>query len=416
MMGVSSLKPNPCNPRLHSKKQIKQIANSIKSFGFNVPVLVDCTDQLIAGHGRVEAAKLLGMTEIPVIRIEHLTEAQAKAFAIADNRLTENSVWDDWLLAQQLKELSEINLSFTLDATGFTMDEIDLRIESLSGPIEKCDPADQVTDIGGPAVSQFGDLWQMGEHRLLCGDATNGADVGRVMNSKCSAMAFTDPPYNVDYGNSDKNKMRNVHRPILNDNIGDDFDTFLLSACTNILSVTDGAIYICMSSSALHTLQGAFSKAGGHWSTFIIWAKNTFTLGRADYQRQYEPILYGWREGNDRYWCGDRSQGDVWLIDKPAKNDLHPTMKPIELVMRALRNSSERGDLVLDSFMGSGSTLIAAERTGRICYGLELDPLYVDVAVRRWQGHTGEKAIHTGTGKCFDDIAKEMEVRHAGEL
>ena len=181
----------------------------------------------------------------------------------------------------------------------------------------------------------------LGEHRLLCGDATVLADVERVLGGQLADMTFTDPPYNVDYANSPKDKLRGKHRPILNDNLGSGFEAFLHDACANILSVTKGACYVCMCISELHTLQRAFTAAGGKWSTFVIWAKHTFTLGRADYQRQYEPILYGWPEGHDHYWCGARDQGDVWFFDKPARNDLHPTMKPVALVERAIRNSSK---------------------------------------------------------------------------
>ena len=190
------------------------------------------------------------------------------------------------------------------------------------------------------------------------------ADVERVLGGQLADMTFCDPPYNVDYANTPKDKLRGKHRPILNDNLGGGFEAFLYDACVNILSVTKGACYVCMSSSELDTLQRAFRAAGGKWSTFVIWAKNTFTLGRADYQRQYEPILYGWKEGADHYWCGARDQGDVWFFDKPARNDLHPTMKPVALVERAIRNSSKSRDIVLDPFGGSGSTLIACEKAG----------------------------------------------------
>ncbi len=204
------------------------------------------------------------------------------------------------------------------------------------------------------------------------------------------------PALQRDYANADnKNKRWGAHRPILNDALGDSFGALLYDACVNILSVTKGAIYICMSSSELDTLQKAFREAGGKWSTFVIWAKNTFTLGRADYQRQYEPILYGWKEGTDHYWCGARDQGDVWFVDKPDKNDLHPTMKPVALVERAIRNSSKSRDIVLDPFGGSGTTMIAAERTGRRARLVELDPKYVDVIVQRWEAITGGKATRT---------------------
>jgi DNA modification methylase len=226
----------------------------------------------------------------------------------------------------------------------------------------------------------------------------------RVLGGQLADMCFTDSPYNVDYANSPKDKLRGKHRPILNDNLGSGFEAFLCDACVNVLSVTKGAVYWCMSSSELHTLQRAFAAAGGKWSTFIIWAKNTFTLGRADYQRQYEPILYGWKEGSDHYWCGARDQGDVWFFDKPVRNDLHPTMKPVALVERAIRNSSKSRDLVLDPFGGSGSTLIACEKTGRQARLIELDPRYCDVIVRRFQDYAGKPAVMESDGRTFDAV------------
>ena len=214
-------------------------------------------------------------------------------------------------------------------------------------------------------------------------------------------MVFTDPPYNVNYANSAKDKLRGKDRAILNDNLGDAFAEFLRSALALLVARCRGAIYIAMSSSELDALQAAFRAAGGHWSTFVIWAKHTFTLGRADYQRQYEPILYGWPEGAERYWCGDRDQSDVWQVKKPQRNDLHPTMKPVELVERAIRNSSRPGQVVLDPFAGSGTTLIAAEKTGRVARLMELDPKYVDVIVRRWQDWTGQEATRAADGLGF---------------
>lgn len=406
----SSLKPGSKNPRLHTKKHIRQICRSITAFGFIIPLVVDAEGNIVCGDGRWAAAIELGLDEVPTVCVTHLTGAQIKAFRIADNRLSEASVWDDRLLAENLKELVAVDLSFDIEDIGFTMDQIDLRIKSLDitqqdGP----DPDDQLPDaVAGPTVSKIGNLWLLGGNRVLHGDATKLSDIEKLMSGKRAAMTFCDPPYGVDYANSAKDKLRGTHRPILNDNLGDEFGEFLQAACVNILTVTDGGVYICMSSSALHTLQSAFLKAGGHWSTFIIWAKQTFTLGRADYQRQFETILYGWREGAERYWCGARDQGDVWQINKPVKNDLHPTMKPVELVMRALRNSSRRGDIVLDTFLGSGSTLIAAERAGRLCYGVELDSRYVDATIRRWQSHTGDHAVHAETGKTFNEVATEV--------
>jgi DNA modification methylase len=222
-------------------------------------------------------------------------------------------------------------------------------------------------------------------------------------------MCFTDPPYNVAYGASAKDRLRGNGRKILNDDLGAGFEAFLYDACVNVLSVTKGACYVCMSSSELDTLQRAFRAAGGKWSTFVIWAKSSFTLGRADYQRQYEPMLYGWPAGHDRYWCGARDQGDVWFFDKPARNDLHPTMKPVALVERAIRNSSKSRHAVLDPFGGSGSTLIACEKAGRQARLIELDPKYCDVIVRRWQEWSGETAVLDGEGRSFDEIAAGRE-------
>ena len=235
-------------------------------------------------------------------------------------------------------------------------------------------------------------------------------DVERVLDGARANICFCDPPYNVDYAGGVGAEKAGKGRRIKNDALGDGFGQFLYDACVLINLYTDGAVYICMSSSELHTLQAAFKAAGGHWSTFVIWAKDRFTLGRSDYQRQYEPILYGWPERAKRHWCGDRDQGDVWQIMRPHKNDLHPTMKPVALVERAVRNSSLRGDLVLDPFSGSGTTLIAAETTGRVCYGIELDPAYVDVAVERWQQYTGEPAVLEGEDRTFDDL-KESRPR-----
>ena len=201
-----------------------------------------------------------------------------------------------------------------------------------------------------------------------------------------------------------KDKLRGKTRKIANDNLGEGFGPFLYDACVNILSVTKGAVYICMSSSELHTLEKAFREAGGHWSTFVIWAKNTFTMGRADYQRQYEPMLYGWKEGSDHFWCGARDQGDVWFIKKPHKNDLHPTTKPVELIERALHNSSKTRDTVLDPFGGSGSTLIACEKVGRTARLIELEPHYCDVIVQRFTQFTGKPVLLDGDGRTFDEV------------
>jgi DNA modification methylase len=360
---VDRLRPYERNPRTHSEGQVDQIAASMVEFSWTNPILIDENAGILAGHGRLLAARRLGLAEVPVVRFEHLSEAQKRAYILADNQIALQAGWDDALLAEELAWLRHER--FDLDLIGFDATELERLLALADGEAASDEAEDEVPEPPEPPVSQPGDLWVLGNHRLLCGDATVLADVERVLGGQLVGIAFCDPPYNVDYANSPKDRLRGKHRPILNDNLGGGFEAFLHDACVNILSVTKGACYICMSSSELHTLQRAFTAAGGKWSTFIIWAKNTFTLGRADYQRQYEPILYGWPAGHDRYWCGARDQGDVWFIDKPVRNDLHPTMKPVALGERAIRNSSKTRDTVLDPFGGSGSTLIACEKAGR---------------------------------------------------
>ena len=396
---LDRLIPHARNARTHSETQIAQIAGSIAEFGFVNPVLVGDDGVLVAGHGRILAARKLGLHEAPVIVLAHLTPTQRRALMIADNQIALNAGWNEEMLSAELASLKEE--AFDLELLGF--DDADLD-RLLATHLEEVQSADEAPEPPTEPISRLGDIWICGQHRVLCGDATVLSDVEKLLAGELADMAFTDPPYNVNYANSAKDKLRGKDRPILNDALGDDFGAFLYDACVNLLTVTKGAVYVCMSSSELDALQKAFRAAGGKWSTFVIWAKNTFTLGRADYQRQYEPILYGWKDGADHYWCGARDQGDVWFFDKPAKNDLHPTMKPIALVERAIRNSSKSRDIVLDLFGGSGTTMIAAERTERRARLVELDPKYVDVIVQRWQEATGGSALHATTGQPFNSV------------
>jgi len=402
MVPVDSLIPYARNARTHSEEQIAQIAASIREFGWTNPILTDGDNGVIAGHGRLAAARKLELTEVPVIELGHLSPEQKKAYILADNRIALNSGWDEELLKLELQELQGVD--FDLDLLGFGDDEIErlLNGDQVGGGLTE---DDAIPEAPVDPVSRTGDLWILGNHRLLCGDSTVLSDVERLMGGQLADMAFTDPPYNVDYGNSAKDKMRGKDRRIMNDDLGEGFFQFLYDACLNLLLVTKGACYVCMSSSELHTLQKAWIKAGGKWSTFIIWAKNTFTLGRADYQRQYEPILYGWKQGTDHFWCGDRDQSDIWNYNKPRVNDLHPTMKPVELVERAIKNSSKSRDIVLDLFGGSGTTLIASEKTGRQARLIELDPKFVDVIIKRWEDYTGQQAVRDDDGVKFGELA-----------
>lgn len=388
---TAKLQPYARNARTHSEEQVAQIAASIAEFGFTNPILAGSDGIIVAGHGRLAAAQKLGLEIVPVVVLDHLTPTQRRALVIADNRIAENAGWDDAMLRIELEAL--MGEGFDLDITGFDADALAELIAGDEPDNEGQTDEDAVPEFSETPIARPGDVWIMGPHRLLCGDATLATSYDALLQGGPVDMVFTDPPYNVNYANSAKDKMRGKDRAILNDNLGDGFYNFLLAALTQMVAHCRGGIYVAMSSSELDVLQAAFRAAGGKWSTFIIWAKNTFTLGRADYQRQYEPILYGWPEGAQRHWCGDRDQGDVWNIKKPQKNDLHPTMKPVELVERAIRNSSRPGNVVLDPFGGSGTTLIAAEKSGRVARLIELDPKYVDVIVRRWEEFTGQQAI-----------------------
>lgn len=402
---VDRLIPYARNARTHSDDQVAQIAASIAEFGWTNPILAGGDGVVIAGHARLLAARKLGITEAPVIVLDHLSEAQRRALVIADNRLALNAGWDEAMLRLELDALQEDD--FNLELLGFADDEIEALLSETDNEITGQTEEDAVPETPETAVTVAGDIWVLGDHRLICGDATKIDAVEKVLTGGLADMVFTDPPYNVNYGATMKDKIRGKKRKIANDNLGDGFEQFLRDACTNILAVTKGTVYICMSSSELHTLQRAFREAGGHWSTFVIWAKNTFTMGRSDYQRQYEPILYGWKEGSDHFWCGARDQGDVWFVKKPVSNDLHPTMKPVELVERAIRNSSKSRDTVLDPFGGSGSTLIACEKAGRQARLIELEPKYCDVIVRRYQEFSGKEATLDGDGRRFGDLAVE---------
>jgi DNA modification methylase len=402
---VDRLIPYARNSRTHSEEQVAQIAASIAEFGFVNPILVGADGTIVAGHARLAAARKLKLADVPVIVLDHLSATQRRALVLADNRLAMSAGWDEEMLRVELESLKED--AFDLNLIGFSDEELrdllaDPEPESAAGLTDE----DAVPETLETSVSIPGDVWVLGKHRLLCGDATQMGDVEKVLAGGLADMAWSDLPYNVNYGQSMKDKLRGNKRRILNDNLGDGFGPFLRESCSNILAVTKGGIYISMSSSELHTLYSAFTEAGGHWSTFVIWAKNAFTMGRADYQRQYEPMLYGWRQGTEHFWSGARDQGDVWFIKKPVKNELHPTQKPVELIERAIHNSSKTRDTVLDPFAGSGSTLIACERTGRQARLIELDPLYCDVIARRYFDYCGQQATLEGDDRTFDQIAE----------
>lgn len=397
---IERLLPYARNARTHSEEQVAQVAASIREFGWTNPILVGSDEVVIAGHARLAAAHKLGMPEVPVIVLDYLTEGQRRALVLADNKLALNAGWDEAMLKVELESLQLDG--FDLNIIGFTDEEFEALLCAPEGNHEGLTDENAVPEEPESAVTQLGDVWLMGDHRLLCGDATSMGSIETVLAGGLADMAFLDPPYNVDYEGKTSRKLK-----IGNDALGGKFFDFLREACANVLAVTKGGTYICMSSSELHTLYQAFTDAGGHWSTFVIWAKHHFTLGRSDYQRQYEPILYGWRQGIDHFWCGDRDQGDVWFIKRPMANLEHPTMKPVELVERAIRNSSKTRDTILDSFGGSGTTLIACEKSGRQARVIELDPRYCDVICRRFMEFSGKAVTLESDGRAFAEVAEE---------
>lgn len=398
---IANLTPLEKNPR---KGDVQAVVASYRQFGQRKPIVArrSKTDRdgfptgtVIAGNHQLAAAKELGWPTIAVVWTDDDAKT-AKAFALADNRTHDLGSYDKTILTELLTELQSDTALFA--ATGYDDQDLKVLIAATGGNTPKdghTDP-EHIPTTSEP-LRPVGTVWNLGPHRLICGDSTDPDVWSRLLGGQRADMCFTDPPYNVNYGHTLKGQNEAYHRtmdgkgerPILNDNLGDAFFPFLLKACQNIVQHTLGGCYICMSSSELHTLQKAWLDAGGHWSTFIVWVKNTFTLGRSDYQRQYEAILYGWPAKGKRYFVDARNEADVWEYPRPRRNDLHPTMKPIPLVERALANSSLPDQTVVDPFGGSGTTMIAAERMGRKAALIELDPAYCNTIARRWAEFTG---------------------------
>jgi ParB-like chromosome segregation protein Spo0J len=424
---LKDLHPDPRNPRQHSDRQIKQIGASIKSFGFNVPVLVGQGNCLLAGHGRLEAARRLGYSVVPAIRLEHLSPSQARAFSIADNRLTEISTWDEQLLGEILTELSGLDLDFNLEDTGFSVGEIDLRIESL----KTANPPDLADDVlaipATPPVTRLGDLWLLGRHhRLLCGDAMADPSYQALLQGRLAQAVFTDPPYNVRVHGHVSGKGRTRHREfaMASGEMSDGQFAYFLTTVAHLLarhSARGSLHYICMDwrhqSAILSAGQQAYSKL----CNLCVWAKDNAGMGSL-YRSQHE-LIFVFKSGNgphrNNVQLGQfgRNRTNVWNYpcagsfgragEEGNLQALHPTVKPVALVADAILDCTARGDLVLDPFSGSGSTLMAAQRVGRDCCAMEIDPIYVDLAITRWQRHTGDAAILARTGQRFDDIARD---------
>lgn len=386
MTRVGDLTPYARNARTHSDEQVAQIAASIKEFGWTNPILVDGKKGLIAGHGRLAAARKLGMEEVPVIELTHLSETQKKALILADNKLALNAGWDAELLNLELEELELEGVDLNL--VGFGEEERDaLRPEVVN---EGLTDEDAVPETPEEPITKPGDIWILGKHRLMCGDSTSMDHLATLTAGALVDMWLTDPPYNVAYEGGTKEKLT-----IKNDSMADEqFRQFLRDSYIAADSVMKpGAVfYIWYADLEAYNFRGAARDAGWTVRQCLVWKKSSLVMGRQDYHWRHEPCLYGWKDGAGHLWAADRKQSTILEFDKPSRNGEHPTMKPVALFEYQMLNNTKGGDIVLDSFGGSGTTLIAAEKNGRIAYLMELDPKYCDVIVKRWEEFTGQKA------------------------
>jgi DNA modification methylase len=422
-LSVGSLRPDPKNARQHSDKQVQQIARSIETFGFNVPVLVDANLRVVAGHGRLLASKLLGIADVPVIRLEHLSETQRVAFAIADNRLTENSKWDKGLLAEQLMTLSEAQLDFSVEVTGFAVGEINLMVENLAATSRpKNDPADAIPDRGTkPQVSRVGDLWDLDHHRIYCGDARSENSYSVLMKDRRAQMVFTEPCYDVPVAGH-VTGPRKADQPQFTPASGEisrsELTAFLISIFAQMVRNTvDGTMhFICMDWRRSEELISAARSIYSEFNDLCVWVKNGAEHGSL-YRSQHE-LIFVFKSGNkarlEKHRC---HRTNIWQYRRvnsvcQTSDDANsfvprPTIKPVELVADCILDCTSRGSVVLDPFLGTGTTIIAAERTGRFCFGMQTDAAFVDTAVRRWQSLTGHAAVHDLTGETFAQRERE---------
>jgi len=420
---LGALVPNPRNARTHGSKQVQQIAASIKQFGFTNPILIDGAGTILAGHGRMSAAKALGMERVPTIRLDRLTAEQKRAYALADNRLAELAGWDRSLLAIELQELAAIDLDFDIEITGFETGDIDLLIDSLTGSVP--DPADQVSELDTslPPISRPGDLWFLGPHRLLCADALQGGSYELLLDGAKAQMVFTDPPYNVPISGHVCGSGRIRHREFAmaaGELSETEFIGFLTRVCTHLAAHSQaGSVhFICMDWRHAYELLSATRTVYSELKNLCVWNKDNAGMG-SFYRSKHELVFvfkHGSAKHQNNFLLGQhgRYRTNVW--DYPGVNTLrpgrmddlamHPTVKPVAMVADAIRDCSKRGGVVLDPFAGSGTLLIAASRTGRVGQAMELDPLYVDVAIRRWEAFSGEHAKHAGTGFSLTELAR----------
>lgn len=405
---IDQVTPYNDNPRVNTDA-INVVKKSLAEFGFQQPIVVDKDNIIIVGHTRLEAAKQLGFDKVPCLIADNLSDEKTKAYRIMDNKSAEYASWNYGLLTKEITDLLEQD--YDLEFTGFTDAELqdlgfDLNLESfVETPVTAEDEIPEISE--DDPISKMGDVWILGNHRLCCGDSTSIDDVEKLMKGERADMIFTDPPWNVNYG-EDTAGGKYKDRKILNDHLEvDEWADFVTGFCSSLKVASKGGCmtYLVMSAQEWAVVDKTLRDSGFHWSSTIIWAKDSLVISRKDYHTQYEPIWYGWNNDESRLSpLLDRKQSDVWEIPRPRVSKLHPTTKPVELIERAINNSTQRTNLILDLFLGSGSTLIAAEKTGRKCYGMELDPKYADVVVERWQNYTGKNAILELSGDNYNDI------------
>ncbi|HCU2976156.1 site-specific DNA-methyltransferase [Clostridioides difficile] len=409
MVKVSELIPYVNNARTHSQEQVNKLRSSLREFGFVNPVIIDQDKNVIAGHGRLMAAKEEGITEVPCVLVDYLTEAQKKAYILADNRYAQDAGWDEELLRLEIEALE--GMDFDVSLTGFNEDEISDLFAGADTSDTQDDDFDLSDALEKAAFVEKGDVWVVGRHRLMCGDATSEEDVATLMDGKKANLIITDPPYNVAFESSDGLSIKNDKME------NEKFYEFLLSAFKNMATHLEkgGAAYVFHADTEGLNFRKAFVDAGFHLAGCCIWVKNSLVLGRSDYQWQHEPVLYGFLQNGKHYWSKNagRSQTTIWNFDKPKKNKNHPTSKPLDLLAYPIGNSSQENAIVIDTFGGSGSTLMTCEQTNRICHTMELDEKYASVILRRYVEDTDDAAnvyvIRNGEKLMYADLVKEVD-------
>lgn len=407
MVEIDKLIPYVNNARTHSKEQIMKLRSSLREFGFINPVIIDSDFNIIAGHGRVLAAKEEKMDQVPCVLVDYLSEAQKKAYIIADNKMALDAGWDEELLRIEIEELE--GMDFDLSLTGFDVSELDELFGSSDKKEIEDDKFDLTSALEKASFVERGDVWSVGRHTLMCGDATNKEDVDQLMDGKRANLVITDPPYNVAFESSAGLSIKNDKMA------GDKFYEFLLLAFKNMASHLEsgGAAYVFHADTEGLNFRKAFIDAGFHLAGCCIWVKNSLVLGRSDYQWQHEPVLYGFLKNGKHSWYSDRKQTTIWNFDKPKRNENHPTSKPLDLLSYPIQNSSQENGIIVDSFGGSGSTLMACDKTNRICHTMELDEKYASVILRRYVEDTGDSenvyVIRDGKKLLYKDLVKEVE-------